>query len=234
MRELYVSGLYTEKRPTWHKEDSPWKVQQMCRVFDFKEPMKICDIGCGVGGVLIALNDILSEKCSMAGYDISSLAIERAQENAPDNILYECCDILEMEKLDYDLCLLIDILEHLENPVDFLLKLYQKGLREFIINLPIEGHLMGKLRGKTDPKNSPVGHLHFFNTRTALKLLKDAELTINKWVYTPEFELDIKFHRTPLSVLAYPFRKGLFSIWSKLMVETLGGVSLMSWCSHSD
>lgn len=234
-----MSGEYAIANPTWHKEDSPWKVEQIFRVFDFQpqnRPMKICDIGCGVGGVLATLDDLLQTRSihvDMTGYDISTVAIEHARINCRErqNIIFECCDVLSMDRLECDLCLLIDVLEHLEDPRGFLVELCERGIRDFVVHLPLENTWIGTLRGKTNPRRSPVGHLHFYNTYSALSLLREASLKVNRWVYTPEFNLDVRLHRTFLSVLAYLPRKALFNVWPKLVAHSVGGVSLMSWCS---
>lgn len=198
-------------------------------------PLRICDIGCGVGGVLAAIDELLGKKgieVELTGYDIAPLAIEGARERWSDrsNITFECCDVLSLDRLNYDLCLLMDVLEHLEDPVCFLRELRGRGIVEFAIHLPLENNWISIMRGKTDSRRSPVGHLHFFDTHSALSMLERAGLTVAKWVYTPELDLDVRLHRTLPSMLAYVPRRALLATWPALAVHTIGGAAMMARC----
>ncbi|GAC1565336.1 MAG: hypothetical protein NVS3B14_02690 [Ktedonobacteraceae bacterium] len=55
LEEVYTSGEYLEKNPTWHVEESPWKAKQIMRMVAQNgiEPRTICEVGCGVGEVSI-------------------------------------------------------------------------------------------------------------------------------------------------------------------------------------
>jgi hypothetical protein len=86
------------------------------------------------------------------------------------------------------------------------------------------------MRGRTDPRRIKVGHVHFYDTHSALGMLECAGLTVHRWVYTPELDLDIRLHRTMWSGLAYVPRKLLFGIWPALCVHTIGGAALMARC----
>ena len=229
---------YAKVSPTWHSEDSPWKAQQIMRVFEPSQtnrPLTVCEIGCGVGGVLAALDGILSERgvdAQFVGFDIAPIAITRARRawQHHERLEFRCEDVLSIERLDYDVCLLIDLLEHLDDPLAFLVQLRARGLSDFLVHLPLENNWLGIMRGKTDPRASPVGHLHFYDTHSALSLLERAGLTLNRWVYTLEFDLDIRLHRTIKSTLAYLPRKLMFSIWPTLTVHSIGGAALMARC----
>lgn len=236
--DRYVNGDYATVSPTWHKEDSPWKAKQIMRVIDLQarhDLGTICDIGCGSGGVLAALDDMLQEcgiNLLMTGYDIAPGAIERARANhtGKPNIKFERCDVLSLNELECDLCLLMDVLEHIDDPKGFIDELCQRGVHEFVIHLPLENNWLGIMRGKTDPRCSPVGHLHFYDTHSALSLLERAGLEIIKWVYTPELDLDLRLHRTFKSTLAYLPRKMLSCLWPAMTVHTIGGLAMMAWC----
>lgn len=34
LEQLYTSGEYLEKNPTWHVEESPWKAKQVIRMLN--------------------------------------------------------------------------------------------------------------------------------------------------------------------------------------------------------
>lgn len=234
----YTDGGYEHAAPTWHAEDAPWKVEQIMRVAtlpSLDRPMRICDIGCGVGGVTLALRaelELRSVRAEFVGYDIAQYAIDVALEKAEglSNVSFHCVDVMSLDHLDFDLCLLVDVLEHLNDPYTFLSALRKRGIRNCIVHLPLESNWLAIMRGKTDPTKSDVGHLHFFDTHSALGFLARAGLTVTSWVYTPEIELDIRLHRTIGNMLAYVPRKLMFRLWPSLCVHTIGGAALMASC----
>jgi SAM-dependent methyltransferase len=236
--QIYAQGQYAEHNPTWHVEDSPWKAAQVMRVLDLAgagRGLRICDVGCGAGGVVAGLDDLLSRRgihAQFTGYDIAGVAVERARNLWKDrtNIGFACLDVLSIDRMDYDYCLLMDVLEHLEDPRGFLVALAAKGIREFIIHLPLENNWLSIMRGRTDPRSSLVGHLHFYDTHSALSLLERAGLEIAAWVYTPELDLDIRLHRTAFNVMAYIPRKVLLTCLPALGAHTLGGAAMMARC----
>ncbi len=239
--ELYLTGEYAASSPTWHIEDSPWKAVQVMRVYDppaMDRPLRICEIGCGVGGVLASLDEILARRgidARFTGFDIASVAVKRAGQIWRDRerLRFECQDVLTLERLDYDVCLLIDVLEHLDNPLHFLRELRVRGLSEYVVHLPLENNWLAIVRGKTDPRRSPVGHQHFYDTHSAVSLMEQADLNVTRRVYTVEIDHDIRLHRTFKTLLAYLPRKLMLSIWPALCVHTIGGAGLMLRC-HAD
>ena len=167
---LYTSSEYAIANPTWHAEDSPWKAKQIVRILQpslsSRGLLRICEIGCGVGIVLAELQRNLWElnvESVCVGYDIAPAAIQQAISihGQSDTLSFECCDALSKPALQCDWCLLIDVLEHLHDPVKFLQELRRRGVQRFIVNLPLENSLINIMRGRTDPRRSRVGHLHF-------------------------------------------------------------------------
>ncbi len=239
--ELYITGRYAEANPTWHEEDSTWKADKVLRILDLKSarsPIRVCDIGCGAGGVLAAMGSLLEQRCIeslLVGYDIAPLAIRRARERWKEraNIHFECLDASSASHLDYDICLLIDVLEHIADPEDFIVCLANKGISEFVIHLPLENNWLAIMRGRTDSRRSQAGHLRFYDTHSALSLFERSGLDVLEWVYTTECDLDIRLHRTLRSLLAYVPRKLMLHIWPALAVHTLGGASLLARCRPS-
>ena len=204
--DLYTSGEYAMRNPTWHAEDSPWKAKQIARILQpclsGQSPVRICEIGCGVGIVLAELQRTLGEQNVQSicvGYDIAPAAIRQALSTYGQSatLSFECCDVLSKAALQCDWCLLIDVLEHLQEPVQFLQELRRRGAKQFIVNLPLENSVINIVRGKTDPRRSRVGHLHFWDTYSALSVLERAGLHVAQWVYAQRlprlsWELDLR------------------------------------------
>lgn len=98
------------------------------------------------------------------------------------------------------------------------------------MNLPLENNLINIVRGRIDPRRSRVGHLHFWDTYSALSILERAGLHVVQWFYAHEVDVDIRYHRTTASVLAYVPRKLLLAIVPNLCVHLLGGATMLARC----
>ncbi len=241
--QLYIGGEYEKANPTWHAEDSPWKAKQIMRILrpclSAQSLLRICEIGCGVGIVLAELQRALKElsvESVCVGYDIAPGAVKQAirLHGQSDVLSFECCDVLSKRAIESDWCLLIDVLEHLQDPVQFLQELRRRGVKQFIINLPLENTLINIMRRRTDPRRSRVGHLHFWDTYSALSILERAGLHVEQWIYAHELDVDIRYHRTIASVIAYMPRKLLLAVAPKLCVHLLGGGCLLARCVSNE
>jgi len=83
--------------------------------------------------------------------------------------------------------LLVDILEHLESPVEFIKQARNIGTH-FAMKIPLEKGLLrnlpSKIRGKeiVGLESNPAGHLFIWNLSDALKLLENGGMRIINWV----------------------------------------------------
>ncbi len=84
LEEMYTSGEYLEKNPTWHVEESPWKAKQIMRLIRRNgiAPDTICEAGCGAGEVLNQLQGKMAATCSFWGYEISPQAFALSESRA--------------------------------------------------------------------------------------------------------------------------------------------------------
>ena len=237
---MYNDGNYVAHNPTWHVEDAPWKADQILRVFEPDgRSIRICEVGCGVGGVLAELGLRLAERgitATLDGFDIAQGAISKARElwQGRPNLTFHARDVLTGPSIAADIYLFIDVLEHVERPIEFLKALRGRGMQQCIVHLPLENNFANIMRGRTDPRTSKVGHLHFYDTHSAVGMLEMAGLTIEKWVYTPELDLDVRVHVRPKSLAAYVPRKVLLSLFPTLCVHSIGGAAFMARCSVRD
>jgi len=101
---------------------------------------KILDVGCGYGRYIKALNDNGYE--NVYGIDISQEQIDYAKNNMGlKNVeIYDALDFLKYKKDEYEVILLLDILEHLEIEQSILLiKLCYESMKDkgvLIIQVP--------------------------------------------------------------------------------------------------
>lgn len=214
--------------PTWHVEDSPWKVGNILKMIKKHaiNPNTICEIGCGAGEILNQLHNRLDSKTQFCGYEISEDAFKMAKEREKDRLHYKNIDLLEMENQEYfDLLLIIDIFEHIEDYFSFLRKCKSKSAYK-IFHIPLDISVQTVLRNSPFLLNRvQVGHIHYFNKDLALAALKDTGYKIIDYFYTgTATELPTKTIKSKMAKIP---RKLLFSLNEDFTVRLLGGYSLM-------
>lgn len=84
---------------------------------------ELADLGCGVGRYAAALAPL---GLNYTGFDASSQMIELAKAKEYPNANFACVDIFQFSSdVIYDICLLVDVLIHQENPISSILRIFQ-------------------------------------------------------------------------------------------------------------
>ncbi len=225
LEELYITGEYLKKNPTWHVEESPWKAKQIMKILarNSLNPKTICEVGCGAGEVLKQLQQRLDPMCTFMGYDISPQAFELSQSRANDRLHFKLSDI-NAEDAFFDLILVLDVVEHVEDYFNFLRSLKAKSQYK-IIHLPLDVSVQSILRsnGLLNARQA-YGHIHYFTKNTAMAMLKDVGYEVIDYFYAPR---SIGLANTLLKKVLIPPRVLFFSLRKDLAVRVLGGYSLL-------
>ena len=223
---IYTSGQYLEKNPTWHIEESAWKVRHILPMMyrHHLVPDTVCEVGCGSGEVIRLLQMRMSDACTFWGYDISPQAIEMCKERANERLHFKLADIRREQDGFFDLILVLDVIEHLEDYFSFLRDIKPKSQYK-LFHIPLEVSVQGVLRGKIFIRNRDLhGHLHYFTKETALRTLEDAGYEVLDYSYSPEYELYTTLLLTKLMKLPRRFFFVLHKDWA---VRILGGSRLL-------
>lgn len=181
----YTSGDYAENNPDWDAADSPWKAERIKALLDSHglRPSSITEIGCGAGGVLAGLRPIFPS-ADFTGYDIAH-GLQRLWERHRDSdIRFVLGDFFEQDDAAPDLVLVLDVIEHLGNPFEFLDRL--RGRCQYVVfHFPLDLSVMSVLR-ETPLLHvrRKVGHLHFFTRGLALALLEECGFEVIEATYT--------------------------------------------------
>ena len=185
--KMYTSGEYLENNPTWHTEDSPWKAQQIYKILNNNNllPKTVCEIGCGAGEILKQLSLKLDENVNFCGYEVSPQAYELCKERESDRVHFFLKNLLEEDKAFFDVLLVIDIIEHVEDYFGFLRKIRNKAEYK-VFHIPLD------LSAQTVHRSSPiikgrqtVGHIHYFTKETAIASLIDTGYEIVDYFIQP-------------------------------------------------
>jgi len=181
----YTSGEHLACNPTWHAEESPWKARYVLRILAKNRivPRTICDVGCGAGEVLRLVQTGLDQGCSLSGYDISPQAIELAQHRANDRLHFTLGDVREEPGASFDLILLLDVIEHLENYFDFLRDVQPLATYK-IIQIPLDITVRSVAAGNLIKWRAAHGHLHYFTKDVAIQMLRDLGYEVVDYIYT--------------------------------------------------
>ncbi|MQB41507.1 class I SAM-dependent methyltransferase [Rhizobium sp. ICMP 5592] len=226
MQDIYVSDQYAELNPTWHEEDSPWKARQIEEIIR-KNGLRfdsLCEVGCGTGEILLNLSRSFP-KVQFAGYEISPHAYQRAKTKEKSNVSFHLANVVEDKDSHYDVVVIADVIEHVENYISFIKDLRPCG-RYKIFHIPLDLSVQSVLRAWPITKlRANVGHLHYFFKDTAIATLKDCGYSVIDYKYTAS-RLELPNQAFSSALMRLP-RKLLFSINPDLAVRLLGGYSLL-------
>jgi SAM-dependent methyltransferase len=224
---MYRDGSYLKYNPTWHIEESPFKVRQILRMINRQmlAPKSVCDVGCGAGLVLAELQPHLSADCICWGYDVSPDALAMCANRGNKNLHFCLRDIRSDESgTSFDLLLMLDVFEHVEDYMG-LVRAVRSKARQKLFHIPLDLSVQAVLRRNgLLLRRDHHAHLHYFTKETALRTLTDVGYTIVDWFYTPRcIELgDLLVQK----ILRIP-RVASFAMFPELTVRVLGGYSLM-------
>ena len=217
---------YLKKHPTWDVQDSPWKARQIIKMLNRNpiSPKSIVEVGCGAGEILNQLHLMMNDKnIIFTGYDISGDAIKLAKPREKERLEFKHEDLLKAN-VTFDLLLMIDVFEHVDDYLGFLRACKSKS-NYTIFHIPLDITVSAILRNKLMAARESVGHLHYFIKETALATLVDSGYEIVDYFYTPgSLELPNKSVKTRL--FGVP-RKLFFTLNQDFAVKTLGGFSLL-------
>jgi SAM-dependent methyltransferase len=225
--EIYTDYEYLQKNPTWHVEDSKWKadhILRMLRTYDIS-PQTVCEVGCGAGETLKQLQANTKEDCEFFGYEISPTAFRLCEKRANQRLHFKLKDIAS-EDVWFDLLLVIDVIEHIEDYWGFLRSIRTKSKYK-IFHIPLEFCAGAALRTRPLDSWNSFGHIHYFMKDTALQSLKDTGYEIIGSLYTFSSRQKSLHHPSPLLSLQNLIRMATFVISRDYSVRLFGGYSLL-------
>lgn len=217
----YTGGDYLAQNPDWHVEDSAWKCDQIVRMLGSAAGFEtVCEVGCGAGEILVQLQDRRPSIRRLVGYEIAEAAYAMAVGRSTERLSFVLADAAESPET-FDLMLIMDVIEHVPDPIDFLASLRFKA-RSTMVHIPLDLSAQAILRPtKLMTLRSQVGHIHYFTLETALATLTDAGYTVRGHVLTSFFEQAAKSLKARVAVV--PRRL----LPARLGARTLGGYAAL-------
>ena len=207
-------------------EDSPWKVNMIAKLVRAEgiAPKHICDVGCGAGAVLAGMHHEFPE-AKLFGFDVAPDAAKFWPQYSNAEIDFRIGDFLDLSSRSYDLVLVLDVVEHVADPFEFLVRLRGHG-NWFMFHFPLDLSALNVLREKPliDARDR-VGHIHYFTKGLALALLRECGYEVRVWRYTgAAFSGPRKTWKTRLAQLP---RWLAYCLGKDLGVRLVGGETLL-------
>jgi hypothetical protein len=227
--EIYLSGEYLQKNPTWHVEKSPWKATQILKMMNRNRitPRTLCEVGCGAGEILKQLQQEMDPECTFWGYEISPQAFKLSKSRENERLHFRLADIMQEEDVSFDLILIMDVIEHIEDCFSFLRNLKTKSeykMIHFVLDLSVESILRPNALLGFRSTRGHVGHVHYYTKNMALAMLEDLGYEVLDYFYTPRaIALADTFKK---KIFKFP-RVAFYTIHKDLAVRVLGGYGLM-------
>ncbi len=226
MSDIYNDNTYLNNNPDWHQEDAPFKTSKILQLLsNNKIPFHtVCEIGCGSGEILIQLSKKLESNIEFHGVDISAAAIEIAKKKETDQVKFELKDFTQSALIaPYDLLLVIDVIEHIENYFEFLQNIASKG-KYTLFHIPLDMSFWSLFREQMLIESKDrIGHIHNFTEDFIISILQDKGFKLIDKIYTEPLLKNGNFKQK----LIHQIRNILFRINKRFCTKTIGGYSIM-------
>ncbi len=150
-------------------------IRQNAHLF-LQENSQVLEIGCGNGIVLRQFEKYLGR--TIDGCDLNTVALEAVEEFSGKKFIYNIYDRNPEMMGQYDTVILLDVVEHIDDDVDFL-KTSCEHIREggfVLINVPALNSLFS-------PYDTRAGHKRRYTKKMMRKLLKDAGIELVRMQY---------------------------------------------------
>jgi hypothetical protein len=183
----HINGEYLKKNPTWHIEYSPWKAENVVRLLAKHNlhPHMIGDVGCGVAEVLRQLQIRMPAECRFWGYDIAPAAIQLAKQRENERLTVELADFGAIDTPYFDLALVLEVVDHIEEYLGFLRMLRTRAEWK-VIGFSLDITVLAALRTGIFTKwRDGLSHLHHFNKEIALDTLRHTGYQVVDYCYGP-------------------------------------------------
>ncbi len=184
----------------------------------------------------------MKKECIFWGYDVSPQALEFCRERANENLRFKLEDIRQEEGVYFDLILLMDVLEHLEDYFSFVIDLRPKSEYK-IFHIPLDISVRTVFGNDLIRFRATYGHLHYFTKDVEIQMLRDLGYDVVSYMYTWEPGHSLEFvwnenknnprklargllHYIAKQIVTVPSQI-LFAIHQDLTVRVLGGWRLL-------
>jgi hypothetical protein len=202
-----------------------WKARQIIRMMDRNgiSAKTICELGVLSSLIVEKLSRQLPAAATISGHEVPLAELELNDCRA-DPVLTRYLDDILAESRPFDLLLILDVMEHIENYHGFLRAVRTIGTYK-ILHLPMDLTVQTLARPNAlKRRRDTFLHISYFTKDTIMRALVDTGYEVIDSFYTP---WRIQFSRELTGKLMKLPRQLLFAISPDTAVRLLGGYSLM-------
>lgn len=228
MDSIYTNQAYLARHADWHASDSVWKYEQLRPLIAELPLRRVVDVGCGAGLILERLAADHPE-AELEGFEITG-DVERFWAERDLRIRFRRADFLAEQTPIYDLLLLIDVFEHVEDPYGFLRALRPRAVHH-VFHIPLDMFALACLMGSYARKKASVGHLHYYDPMTARGLLEDCGYELLEVRLTRVY---LQAQTRAARLLRWPRRLAELLLGAERNARWLGGYSMMVLARGAD
>ncbi|WP_314959461.1 class I SAM-dependent methyltransferase [Bradyrhizobium cosmicum] len=221
----YRQDDYAVDNPEWHEDDAPWKAAHIRTILQRNHIQwrTLADIGCGTGAIVGALSKHYPQS-RMEGFEVSPYAHDLSRKRASENLSFSMENAFQCGK-QFDVAMAIDVVEHVENPFEFL-RAMRTMSRWQVIHIPLDMNALAVGRGWVLPEaRRSLGHIHYFSRDSALSMIAESGLETIDSFYTA-WAIDQSYKTWKKRLAAWP-RRLAFRAAPDATVRLVGGWSLM-------
>lgn len=224
---IYASGEYWQDNPGFHEEDSEFKFAEAGKLLEANRVSPRSILDCGCGGGLLSYLFVSRYGVETVGLDLAESSIERARARyAADSLSYRCGALEELDDHAFDLGLMFDVFEHVEDYLGFLRSARNKADR-WLFNIPMDMTVASLLKGSYMRMRDSVGHLHYFSEKSALATLETAGFRVLDHAFANKVPHEFGKGLSVSKLVTGLPQLLLFKLHPGLSVRLLGGASLL-------
>jgi ubiquinone/menaquinone biosynthesis C-methylase UbiE len=224
--DAYKDGSYAAKNPRFGDDHAKWKAANAFAMIQKSglKPRSVCEIGCGGGGIMLELKNLLGPETSFTGYEPMPEAFAQANSRTSERLTFVNGTLEEIPADRHDLALMFDVFEHVEDYIGFLRRAALVA-RDFLFHIPLDMNAQMVLRETPIKKvRENVGHLHYYSKYSALATLEYAGFEIVNHFYTDGFHAGTT---SAIQRLTHLPRVALYKLNPDFAVRLMGGYPLM-------
>ena len=220
---FYLNGDYEKLNPSWDTGDSAWKATLVAGLLTRHSlrPSTMAEVGCGAGAVLAALQRHFP-LIRLQGWDIAPGAEQFWARH--EGIFFARGDFASKSSETFDVVLLLDVIEHVSNPHDFLSRLRAR-CKYLVLHVPLDLSAASVLR-ETPLLNQrrTVGHIHYFTRALAVELLVECGYEVLEASFSGAH---LRRQTSVRGKCFQLFRRVVFALNREVGVRLLGGDTLV-------
>jgi 2-polyprenyl-3-methyl-5-hydroxy-6-metoxy-1,4-benzoquinol methylase len=167
----YAGGVYREYANARDLKAATVE-PRLAAIKKFTAGKRLLDVGCATG---FLLEVAAAQGFEVTGVEFSTVAISLARPDIRERIVHGDVNALINQKMQFDVSIAFDIVEHVQDPRNFLSDIYDVLVPGGVLALstPDTGHFLRHLMMSNWPMLQPMQHTVLFSRRALKALLED-------------------------------------------------------------